>query len=87
LWAQAQAITQYQDQLRSQYPNKFNKGLRYDEALYEIAYKMDNELEKLGQGRPLGTDKRVPPSRRVPEWFKGKAPRSQSLPARIIEEV
>jgi hypothetical protein len=48
---------------------------------------MDNEFEKLGQGRPLKTDKKAPSSRRPPQWYKAREPKSQSLPARIIEEV
>jgi hypothetical protein len=92
LMAQAQALQQYQQEYRSLYPQKYNKGLTYDEALYEIAYKMDNEFEKLGQGRPFKTDRKVPPSRRVPEWFKGRVrEKPQSLPAvlpsQVIEEV
>jgi hypothetical protein len=87
LRAQAQALSNYARELQAEYPTKYNEGLTFQEALNELAYKLDNEFEALGQGRPFRTAKEQPPSRRKPKWFKVQPIESErsSTPSRVFE--
>jgi hypothetical protein len=81
--AQAKALSDYYKELEAQYPSKYNEGLTFQEALNELAYKIDNEYEALGQGRPFKTTRAQAPQRRRPKWYTGS--KTQSLPTRIEE--
>jgi hypothetical protein len=69
LLAQVEAIKKYAQTLKPKYPTKYDAGLTFDEALYELMYKIDNELEKLGEARQF-TKKDQVFQRRPPAWLK-----------------